>query len=94
MNYIVSNGKRVYIPKFCCRCEQDFYDPLNQFHKHPRKKDGLQSICKACMKSDNRRYKREQAGKAEPRYGLRDPELTQLVNLQIQHLQEIRGGID
>ena len=38
--------------KFCSKCKEE--KPLNQFGKHARHSDGLSSICKSCIKKDNR----------------------------------------
>lgn len=34
--------------KICAKCKVD--KPLEEYHKHKREKDGLQSICKQCLK--------------------------------------------
>jgi hypothetical protein len=90
MAYIITAaGKRVDIPKYCPQCEREFYHPLEAFFKHPRKKDGLQSVCKSCMRANNRRYKQKERTAPEVRYGLQGAQLNLLVAVQIQHLQEM-----
>lgn len=89
MNYILTaEGRRVNIPKYCSRYDHEFFDPLSAFHKNPRHKDGLQSLCKSCTRADNRRYKLEHAGKGAT-YGITGKELEQLVSRQIAHLQQL-----
>ena len=40
--------------KFCTTCNQE--KPLTDFHKHTKKKDGLQSFCKICAKKKDKDY--------------------------------------
>ena len=43
--------------KFCHKCSQDL--PITSYHGNKRRKDGLQSYCKLCMKKENKKnYKK------------------------------------
>ena len=76
--------------KYCKSCERTYYQPYEYFHKHPRKRDGLQPTCKNCQREAGRRYKAEMRKKnPRLRYGIQGIELNDLVDRQIQHLREI-----
>lgn len=43
--------------KKCCRCKREL--PVSSFHKDRSKKDGLNGMCKECMKEQNKKYYEE-----------------------------------
>lgn len=40
--------------KYCYKCDSD--KPIDDFHKNPSKKDGLQNMCKECRKKYHRNH--------------------------------------